>query len=122
MKRYLEYLTTRADNYIVAYGLGDWFDLGPKHPGYSQLTSNGVTSTGVYYYNATILSQIQNCLEKKRMKNTLRNWLLASGRLIMKNFIILLVGSMIATVRQRMQYLYILVWWKNLTGKLYIKI
>lgn len=66
MKRYLEYLSTRADNYIVAYGLGDWFDLGPKHPGYSQLTSNGVTSTGMYYYNATIMSQIAKLLGKEK--------------------------------------------------------
>ena len=66
MKRYLDYLSTRADNYIVAYGLGDWFDLGPKHPGYSQLTSNGVTSTGMYYYNATILSQIARLLGEEK--------------------------------------------------------
>ena len=66
MKRYLEYLSTRADNYIVAYGLGDWFDLGPKHPGYSQLTSNGVTSTGMYYYNASIMSQIAKLLGEEK--------------------------------------------------------
>ena len=66
MKRYLEYLSTRADDYIVAYGLGDWFDLGPKHPGYSQLTSNGVTSTGMYYYNATIMSQIAELLGEEK--------------------------------------------------------
>lgn len=57
MKRYMDYLATRANNHIIAYGLGDWFDLGPNHPGYSQLTSNGVTSTGIYYYNATIMAQ-----------------------------------------------------------------
>lgn len=68
MKRYLEYLSTRVDNYIVAYGLGDWFDLGPKHPGYSQLTSNGVTSTGMYFYNATIMSQIADLLGEEKDK------------------------------------------------------
>lgn len=69
MKRYLEYLSTRADNFIVAYGLGDWFDLGPAHPGYSQLTSNGVTSTGMYYYNAKIMSQVAKLLNKEKDMN-----------------------------------------------------
>lgn len=62
MKRYVEYLSSRADNHIVAYGLGDWFDLGPNHPGYSQLTSNGVTSTGMYYYDTMIMSQVAELL------------------------------------------------------------
>ena len=52
----------------VAYGLGDWFDLGPKHPGNSQLTSNGVTATGMYYYNATIMSQIAVLLGEEKDK------------------------------------------------------
>jgi hypothetical protein len=46
MQRYLDYLGTRANNHIITYGLGDWFDIGPKHPGYAQLTSNGVTANG----------------------------------------------------------------------------
>lgn len=58
MKRYLEYLTSRANDHIVAYGLGDWYDLGPNPPGYSQLTSNGVTATATYYYNTIVLQQM----------------------------------------------------------------
>jgi hypothetical protein len=64
MRRYLDYLGTRADNHIVAYGLGDWFDIGPKHPGYAQLTANGVTATAIYYYNTTIMRQIASMLGK----------------------------------------------------------
>ena len=65
MKLYVDYLGTRADNHIVAYGLGDWYDIGPDHPGYSQLTSNGLTSTAMYYYDTRILAQSANLLGKK---------------------------------------------------------
>lgn len=58
MKRYLDYLTSKADNHIIAYGLGDWFDIGPNNPGQSQLTSNGVTATAIYYYNTTIMEKV----------------------------------------------------------------
>ena len=64
MQRYLDYLTSQADNHIIAYGLGDWFDIGPDIPGTSQLTSNGVTATATYYYNTTILAQIAAYLNK----------------------------------------------------------
>jgi hypothetical protein len=64
MQRYLDYLSSRADGHIVAYGLGDWFDIGPKNPGYAQLTSNGVSATAIYYYNTTIMRQIASLLGK----------------------------------------------------------
>lgn len=64
MQRYLDYLSSKADNYILSYGLGDWYDIGPKHPGESQLTSNGVTATAIYYYNTTLMQQIATLLDK----------------------------------------------------------
>jgi hypothetical protein len=64
MQRYLDYLGTKANGHIVAYGLGDWFDIGPKSPGSSQLTSNGVTATAIYYYNTTIMQKIADLLGK----------------------------------------------------------
>ncbi len=65
MQRYLDYLTSKANNHIIAYGLGDWFDIGPNaNPGESQLTSNGVTATAIYYYNTTIMQQIATLLGK----------------------------------------------------------
>ncbi|KAA6308855.1 hypothetical protein EZS27_039554, partial [termite gut metagenome] len=39
-------------------------DIGPKHPGYAQLTSNGVTATAIYYYNTTIMQQVAALLGK----------------------------------------------------------
>jgi hypothetical protein len=64
MQRYLDYLGTRADRHIVAYGLGDWYDIGPKNPGYAQLTSNGVSATAIYYYNTVIMQQVASLLGK----------------------------------------------------------
>ena len=62
MKRYVEYLDSRADDGIVAYGLGDWYDIGPGFPGYSQLTSNGLTATAIYYYDTLLLSKMAQVL------------------------------------------------------------
>lgn len=64
MKRYVAYLTERADNHIVAYGLGDWYDIGPKAPGYAQLTSNGLTATAIYYYDVTLMRRMAALLNK----------------------------------------------------------
>ncbi len=58
MKRYIDYLGSRADNNIVAYGLGDWFDIAPGKPGRSKLTSNGVTATATYYYDVLTMGKI----------------------------------------------------------------
>lgn len=62
MKKYLSYLHSRSDNYIVAYGLGDWYDIGPRNPGYSQLTSNGVTATATFYQDAIAMKEIARVL------------------------------------------------------------
>ena len=39
MKRYAGYLAAKAVDGILSYGLGDWYDVGPRPPGVSQLTS-----------------------------------------------------------------------------------
>lgn len=64
MKRYLAYLDKQSDGGILSEGLGDWYDLGPKHPGVSQLTSKGVTATAMFYYDLTIISKIAAMLNK----------------------------------------------------------
>jgi alpha-L-rhamnosidase len=64
MKRYVAYLGSRAKGQIVSHGLGDWYDIGPRGPGESQLTSLGLTATGVYYQDIEILRQIAALLGK----------------------------------------------------------
>ncbi len=64
MVRYLKYLDTRAEKNIISYGLGDWYDLGPKEPGYSQLSPLAVTATSIYYYNYKMMSKMAELLGK----------------------------------------------------------
>ena len=64
MARYIDYLSSKANGHIISYGLGDWFDIGPGDPGESQLTSNGVTATAIYYYDVTIMQRIAELFGK----------------------------------------------------------
>jgi hypothetical protein len=58
MQHYAEYLHSKTQDHLLLYGLGDWYDIGPKDPGRSQLTSPGVTATAVYYEELITLSNI----------------------------------------------------------------
>jgi len=58
MKSYVSYLGSRADNFIANYGLGDWYDVGPKPPGVSQLTPIALTATAFYYQDVKIMAQV----------------------------------------------------------------
>jgi hypothetical protein len=62
MQRYVAYLGTKAENGILSYGLGDWYDIGPKAPGVAQLTSLALTATAFYYHDLEILSQAAKVL------------------------------------------------------------
>ncbi len=71
MRRYVEYLGSTAKDHIVSHGLGDWYDIGPKNPGESQLTSKGVTATAVYYQDLTMLAKVARVLGKDDDAKTL---------------------------------------------------
>ena len=58
MKRYVAYLASRSEKGIVSYGLGDWYDLGPRPPGVSQLTPIALTATAIYFEDTQTLSRI----------------------------------------------------------------
>ena len=57
MRRYVAYLATRASGDIIAYGLGDWYDIGPGAPGFSKLTTMGLTATATYYQDLRVLER-----------------------------------------------------------------
>ena len=57
MRRYVAYLDTRASGGIIAYGLGDWFDIGPGAPGFAKLTTMGLTATATYYQDLRVLER-----------------------------------------------------------------
>lgn len=64
MRRYVMYLKNKANGYILAHGLGDWYDIGPNRPGVSQMTKMGVTGTATYYYDLTIMARVAKMLHK----------------------------------------------------------
>ncbi|GAB3246454.1 glycoside hydrolase family 78 protein [Larkinella harenae] len=51
MTRYAEYLNRKATDHILAYGLGDWLDMG-------RVTPMGLTATAYYYHAIQALSQL----------------------------------------------------------------
>ena len=65
MAAYTDYLTERSEGHLLFHGLGDWYDLGPEHPGYSQLTERGLTPTAIYYHDLKIMEQTAELLGKK---------------------------------------------------------
>ncbi len=64
MQKYVAYLGRKAKENLLTHGLGDWYDLGPKPLGPSQLTPRGITATATYYYDLTILAQTARLLGK----------------------------------------------------------
>ena len=55
MRRYVDYLTTRADNGIVSHGLGDWYDYGPWRAGFSKNTPVPLVATAHYIFDLQLL-------------------------------------------------------------------
>jgi hypothetical protein len=66
MKRYVAYLASRARGDILDYGLGDWYDIGPKPPGPSQLTPIALTATAIYLEDNQALARIAGRLARRR--------------------------------------------------------
>jgi hypothetical protein len=69
MARYVAYLGSKAQDGIVSYGLGDWYDIGPGEPGPSKLTPPGVTATATYYQDVRILEQASRRLGREEDAN-----------------------------------------------------
>ena len=55
MRAYAEYLGSRATGGVLSYGLGDWYDIGPRPPGASQLTPQGATATATYWQDLKVM-------------------------------------------------------------------
>ncbi|MFA5045100.1 MAG: glycoside hydrolase family 78 protein [Paludibacter sp.] len=56
MRRYVDYLTTRADKNILSFGLGDWYDYGDFKAGYSRNTPVPFVATAYYFYDLKLIS------------------------------------------------------------------
>ncbi|PTY07506.1 alpha-L-rhamnosidase [Opitutaceae bacterium EW11] len=66
MQRYFAYLESRANRHLLTHGLGDWYDLGPKRPGFSQLTPVSLPATAIFYEDALRLEQTAQHLGEDR--------------------------------------------------------
>ncbi len=62
MKEYFRFLRGKSESLLLDHGLGDWYDLGPKHPGVSQLTPIGLTASATFYQDAVRLASISAVL------------------------------------------------------------
>jgi alpha-L-rhamnosidase len=81
MRRYVSYLGSKANDGIIAYGLGDWYDIGPGEPGLSKLTTLGVTATATYYQDLVTLERITSLLDDPEDAKLFRNTASAVRRL-----------------------------------------
>lgn len=57
MSAYMEYLSTRAENGILSFGLGDWYDYGDYRAGFSRNTPVPLVATAHYYMMLDYLCQ-----------------------------------------------------------------
>lgn len=57
MRRYVDYLETRADHYILSFGLGDWYDYGDFRAGFSRNTPVPLVATAHYYMTVMYLTR-----------------------------------------------------------------
>ena len=80
MKRYVDYLSSRAENHILNIGLGDWYDYGEHKAGFSKNSPVEVSATAHYFFAAHLLANAaeisgRKAEEKKYrlLENTIRN-------------------------------------------------
>nr|WP_154783850.1 glycoside hydrolase family 78 protein [Flavobacterium sp. LC2016-13] len=64
MKKYVDYLGTKATNHIVSYGLGDWYDYGTHAAGYSKNSPIALSATSHYFYGASLVAKAAKLLNK----------------------------------------------------------
>lgn len=50
MRRWVDYLTSRAEYHVLYFGLGDWYDYGNFKAGYSRNTPVPFVATAYYFY------------------------------------------------------------------------
>ncbi|GGE52848.1 hydrolase [Pullulanibacillus camelliae] len=65
MKKYIDYLTAKADNFIIQDGLGDWYDVGKERPGFSQNTPVALPETAMLYHVVQLFQQIADLLGQR---------------------------------------------------------
>jgi hypothetical protein len=62
MARYVDYLSGKADNFILTNTLGDWFDYGARKAGASQNSPVSLSATAHYFYGASLVAKAARLL------------------------------------------------------------
>lgn len=57
MRAYVDYLSSRAENHLIDFGLGDWYDYGDFRAGFSRNTPVGLVASAHYYMDLCYLSE-----------------------------------------------------------------
>ena len=65
MRAYVDYLTSRAQNHIVSFGLGDWYDYGDFRAGFSRNTPVPLVATAHYYLDICYMEQAARMVGNK---------------------------------------------------------
>ena len=65
MKRWVDYLTNRANNHILSFGLGDWYDYGNFRAGFSMNTPIPYVATSYYFYALKYLAKSAKLIENQ---------------------------------------------------------
>ena len=65
IRRYVDYLTSRADGGIVSHGLGDWYDYGPWRAGFSKNTPVPLVATAHYIFDLQLLTRAARMTGRK---------------------------------------------------------
>lgn len=65
MKNYLSFLDQWSKGNLLYFGLGDWYDMGPKDPWGSQLTPIEFTASAIYFYDYKVMASMANLIGEK---------------------------------------------------------
>jgi len=65
MKNYLSFLDQQSKGNLLYFGLGDWYDMGPKDPWGSQLTPIEFTASAIYFYDYKLMSSMADLIGEK---------------------------------------------------------
>jgi len=64
MAGYVDHISSRSNQFIASYGLGDWYDYGTRRAGFSQNSPIEVSATAHYYYAAHWVAEAARMLHK----------------------------------------------------------
>lgn len=73
MKKYVDYLSSKSDNHILTYGLGDWYDYGDFRAGFSRNTPVSLVATAHYYMDICKMSEAAAILGNRYDETYYRN-------------------------------------------------